>query len=314
MKVSIVGVSGIGRFHGQWFSKLGHEVVSFFTRDSNKIEGLSENLRDLFGFSGQGYSDYKEMLDSEKPDIVVVSSPAETHYRYVLDALNSESNVFCEKPVVWSFEENEDQNIARSLEIARKASDSGRIFRVNTQYRGILPMYFSLIDQEIKHPKEFYFEMDTKVSDERGFGKYLYSEIMPHPLSILLEIFPNLEFRIRNLRRKISKEELNISFTYSTKEGDCKVNIRGRNNQTGNLSRKFGLEGMVCDISGTKGDDGEYKTKLSYRDREIIGDDLMKQSVSRFCSDIEENKSSVDPLDTKNVELQAKLYFMEEDK
>ncbi len=49
----------------------------------------------------KGYLDYKEMLDKEKPNIVVVATPTETHYEVLIDIANSVNKpkaVIAEKP------------------------------------------------------------------------------------------------------------------------------------------------------------------------------------------------------------------------
>lgn len=49
----------------------------------------------------KGYLDYKEMLDKEKPDIVVVATPTETHYEVLINIANSSNKpkaVIAEKP------------------------------------------------------------------------------------------------------------------------------------------------------------------------------------------------------------------------
>ena len=44
------------------------------------------------------YSDYRMMIDKEKPDFVVVATPTKYHYPMVKYALENNVNVFCEKP------------------------------------------------------------------------------------------------------------------------------------------------------------------------------------------------------------------------
>ncbi len=59
----------------------------------------------------KGYLDYKEMLDKEKPDIVVVATPTETHYEVLTNVAVLSTNfkaVIAEKPFCENFKQAED--------------------------------------------------------------------------------------------------------------------------------------------------------------------------------------------------------------
>jgi len=54
------------------------------------------------------YTDYTRMIDSEKPDCVVVATPTRFHYPIVKYALNKEIHTFCEKPFSLTSDEGEE--------------------------------------------------------------------------------------------------------------------------------------------------------------------------------------------------------------
>lgn len=56
------------------------------------------------------YSDHKVMIDTEKPDFVVIATPTKFHYPMVKYALENEVHVFCEKPFTLTSEEGEELN------------------------------------------------------------------------------------------------------------------------------------------------------------------------------------------------------------
>ena len=60
-----------------------------------------------FGKAGV-YDDYKEMIDTEKPDFLVVASPTKLHYQMVMYAVERGIHVFCEKPFSLTLSEGED--------------------------------------------------------------------------------------------------------------------------------------------------------------------------------------------------------------
>ncbi len=57
------------------------------------------------GFSPRIYSDYRELLATESPELVVVDGPFELHTAITLDALAAGAHVLCEKPVALTWKQ-----------------------------------------------------------------------------------------------------------------------------------------------------------------------------------------------------------------
>jgi D-apiose dehydrogenase len=51
------------------------------------------------------YSDYREMLEKEKPDFVDIITPPETHYEMTKFAADRGIDVICQKPLAPAFSE-----------------------------------------------------------------------------------------------------------------------------------------------------------------------------------------------------------------
>lgn len=79
-----------------------------------------------------GYYDYREMLEKEKLDAVVIATPLHTHYQMAMDALDAGCYVFCEKTMTYDIEH------ARNL--VKKSHETGRFVQVGHQRR-YNPMY-----------------------------------------------------------------------------------------------------------------------------------------------------------------------------
>ncbi|MCI8387849.1 MAG: Gfo/Idh/MocA family oxidoreductase [Clostridiales bacterium] len=71
-----------------------------------EAEGTNATLADLQrrGFSPKLYSDWREMIDSEKPDIVIVNPWFNDIADCAIYALDRNINVFCEKPLAHDLE------------------------------------------------------------------------------------------------------------------------------------------------------------------------------------------------------------------
>ena len=78
------------------------------------------------------YADANEMLEAEKPDLVVVGTPPKTHYQYSLLALEHGAHLFCEKPFMTSLAEADD--------VLARARQCQRWVGVNSQYYQ-MPIY-----------------------------------------------------------------------------------------------------------------------------------------------------------------------------
>jgi len=75
----------------------------------------------------KGYYDYREMLEKEKPDAVVIATPLHTHYQMTLDALDAGCYVFCEKTMCYEIEQ--------AREVVKKSHDTGKFVQVGHQRR-----------------------------------------------------------------------------------------------------------------------------------------------------------------------------------
>ena len=73
------------------------------------------------------YADAADMLEREKPELVVIATPPHTHRDMCLLALHHGAHVLCEKPFVSQLEQADD--------IVAAAAQSGRLLIVNHEYR-----------------------------------------------------------------------------------------------------------------------------------------------------------------------------------
>ncbi len=73
------------------------------------------------------YYDYREMLDNEDLDAVVISTPQDAHYAPTMDALDAGKYVFCEKTLTFDIEE--------SRRIVEKCHETGLFCQTGHQRR-----------------------------------------------------------------------------------------------------------------------------------------------------------------------------------
>ncbi|MFP6585022.1 MAG: Gfo/Idh/MocA family oxidoreductase [Candidatus Hydrogenedentota bacterium] len=71
------------------------------------------------------YVDYKEMLDEEELDAVLIATPLYTHYQIAMDSLDAGLYVFCEKTMTMTIEE--------SRNLVKKCNETGKFLQIGHQ-------------------------------------------------------------------------------------------------------------------------------------------------------------------------------------
>ena len=105
----------------------GVEVTSACEPDTTRREQVGRR----FGVPHL-YPDAPSLLAGERPDVVIIGTPPDSHRDLCLLALNHGAHVLCEKPFVAS--------VAEADEVIAAADSKGLLVRVNNQYR-FMAMY-----------------------------------------------------------------------------------------------------------------------------------------------------------------------------
>lgn len=103
------------------------QVVGLCDVDQNQLTKAATEVRSLTTDSFNTYADYRELLASEKPEIVIVATPDHWHPLNTIAALESGAHVYVEKPVGHTIEEGRAM-----VQAARK---HGKIVQVGTHRR-----------------------------------------------------------------------------------------------------------------------------------------------------------------------------------
>ena len=73
------------------------------------------------------YSDYRQLIEREKPNIVTIGTPDHWHVPIAIAAMRAGADVYCEKPLTLTIEEG--------IRICEAVKETGRVFQVGTQQR-----------------------------------------------------------------------------------------------------------------------------------------------------------------------------------
>jgi|AntDeeMinimDraft_4_1070355.scaffolds.fasta_scaffold00225_2 predicted dehydrogenase len=135
LRTGVVGTGGWGTHIAEQFHQNPDADVVALTDvvEENRIEAGEKLGVD----PAHQYRDHEQMLDDESLDAVQITSPHDFHYGHVVDALEQDLHVFCEKPFT--------PGVDRARDLAQRAEASDRVMMVGYQ-RHVNPAYVETRD------------------------------------------------------------------------------------------------------------------------------------------------------------------------
>ena len=124
MRVAVIGVGSMGFNHLRVYSELdGVQLVGISDVSAERLETLKSR------FQVPAYTDYRKLIENEKPDAVSITVPTSEHEQVATFALRAGVNVLVEKPIASTVEEGQ-RLIDLAQEVDRKLM-VGHIIRFN---------------------------------------------------------------------------------------------------------------------------------------------------------------------------------------
>lgn len=101
-RAAAIGRTGKGNWgHGLHLGLLGHECIEIVAVADEGEEGRLKAQGELQ--APRAYEDYRQMLETERPDIVTVGPRwTDCHLDMVLDCIAAGAHIYCEKPMTWN--------------------------------------------------------------------------------------------------------------------------------------------------------------------------------------------------------------------
>jgi predicted dehydrogenase len=103
------------------------DVVAMCDVDANQLDPAAAEVEAKTGKSPKKYTDYRELLEREKPEIAIVGTPDHWHPLCTIAAVNAGAHVYVEKPISHTIAEG------RAMVSAARAND--RVVQVGTHRR-----------------------------------------------------------------------------------------------------------------------------------------------------------------------------------
>jgi predicted dehydrogenase len=279
MRVSIVGAgrnrNGIGEYIGKYFHKNGAEVTSTLGRTQETSQKASLNLQ-KYGIKSNPYMDFDKMVEEERPDVVVISSPSSTHYDYLVKCVELGLDIFCEKPFL---SPDLDDPKGKVEGIIEKAKGKRLIVAMNSQWPFALRYYKKMCGEiEIKKSNRFFITLSPFAS-----GREMISEAVPHALSLLYSVLG--EGEIGNLIYESPREEeMTIKFKYLFGRKECEVVIKLVKGQEQPREFQFGFNDKIAKRSLNL---RNYDIYFNYGNRKWKITDPLELSVRDFIRAVE---------------------------
>jgi UDP-2-acetamido-3-amino-2,3-dideoxy-glucuronate N-acetyltransferase len=175
---------------GYWGKNL---VRNFFELDSlyaicdvdkAKLRSLQEKYPGLVI-----YQDFKELLQDPKAEAVVISTPAETHHSLAKEALQSERDVFVEKPIALHYKEGE--------ELVSLAEEKKRILMVGhiLEYHPAIRKLKKIIDRGELGKINYIYSNRLNLGKFRTEENILWS-FAPHDISVIVHLLGEMPHEV----------------------------------------------------------------------------------------------------------------------
>ncbi len=103
------------------------KVVAMCDVDDRHLNPATAEVAEKTGHQPKKYKDYRELLEKEKPEIVIVGTPDHWHPLQTIDAVKAGAHVYVEKPV--------GHTIAEGRAMVKAARATGRKVQVGTHRR-----------------------------------------------------------------------------------------------------------------------------------------------------------------------------------
>ena len=118
LRVAVIGTGNISNFHtGNYAKNEQVELIAACDLDEKRVREYCEKYQ-----IPRFYTDYRELLEKEKPDAVSVCTWNNSHAEISIAALRAGTNVLCEKPLA--------MNTAEALEIEKTVRETGKTLMV----------------------------------------------------------------------------------------------------------------------------------------------------------------------------------------
>lgn len=297
LNVAIIGPGrskqGTGPYIARTFNKLGCNVCAVVSSSIDSANAAADLLSKDYGISCTGYDDFDQLLKNHDIDIVVISSPAKSHYSYLHTAIEAGCHIFCEKPLWWpennisTLEDIEDIT-NKTIALLNKCNAKKSVLQLNTQWPYTLPTYFELYPQIKDNSEINSFSMWLA---PQSHGAEMIVDTISHPLSMLYTLLGagKLNKLDSNFHQLESGQDLVVNFEYLHARGDTQVSISLTSSDSFPKPAAYAINGLRVDRHVEL---PNYLISLHSSDKQMPVIDPLESSIKNFISSIHSKATS----------------------
>ena len=108
MKYALVGCGRVAPSHINAAAKNGFEIIAVCDIDNGHIDDMFSRAVPVDNENIRRYSDFCEMYDKEKPELVSIALPSGLHAEAAIEAIKRGINVIIEKPMAMSIKDADE--------------------------------------------------------------------------------------------------------------------------------------------------------------------------------------------------------------
>jgi len=203
--IGMIGFGLIAKVHTKILFQKKNYVNVVLVKKERSINDVESFFDNEFSYIPKITSSYEEFF-KEKIKLLFLCSPPQTHFFYLLKALDRGISVFCEKPLFWENQISFEEIKNRILKIRNHKRLSLLVNTSNSQFADEI-LKFNKI-KKIKFLKfVFHTNGSNKFSD-------ISVDLLPHGLSILIRVLGS--GKISNLESNILEFLVKYKFLYDS--------------------------------------------------------------------------------------------------
>lgn len=215
IRAAVIGVGSMGRNHARVYWEMPNvQLVAVADESQSTGDGIAER------YNTRAYTDYRRMLDEQKPDAVTVCVPTIHHLDVAMEVIERGIHLLVEKPIAFSVEEGE-----LMIAAAEKAGVHLAIGHIERFNPAVIALKAHLANREVGHV----FQVDVR---RQG----------PLPLRINdVGVVIDLAVHDLDIIRYITQAEVNRVYA----ETECGVHSKHEDLLTGLLRLSDGTVGTL---------------------------------------------------------------------
>ncbi len=296
--VAIVGPGrskqGTGPFIARSFKQLGCDVQAIVSSSLSSANKAANDLKNEYAINCAAYESLEILLQNHSIDIVVISTPVDSHFQYLTTAIHAGCHVFCEKPLWWPNNELMTHHdviriTSETSALVNACHENKVLLQLNTQWPYTLPTYYDL------HPSlksQSSIKSFTMWLSPQSHGNTMIIDTVSHLLSMLYALVGN--GKINNIESNFhtanSNQDLEIQFDYLHAFGDTKASIKLTSSNSFPKPAAYAINGMRVDRHVEL---PNYLISLRSNDEQLPIEDPLVCSIKNFLSTIQ-SKASTD--------------------